>query len=55
MRKLKIEAAGITDIGIAKKVNQDSFLYKITDIGESYAGIFAVADGVGGLRFWRGG
>ncbi|NLM34552.1 MAG: serine/threonine-protein phosphatase [Clostridiales bacterium] len=51
MRKLKIEAAGITDIGIAKKVNQDSFLYKITDIGESYAGIFAVADGVGGLDF----
>jgi len=49
MRKLIIQAAGVTDLGSVKKVNQDSFLYKVADIGDSYVGIFAVADGVGGL------
>lgn len=49
MKNLKIQAAGLTDVGSVKLVNQDSFLYKIADTGEYYVGIFAVADGVGGL------
>jgi|LSQX01.2.fsa_nt_gb protein phosphatase len=50
MKKLRIEVSGITDVGIEKKVNEDSFFYKVVDAGTCYAGIFAVADGVGGLE-----
>lgn len=48
MKLLKMEAAGVTDEGTVKKVNEDGFFYKIVDAGASYAGVFAVADGVGG-------
>lgn len=47
---LKISSFGISDIGRVKKVNQDSFVYKIVEASNSYAGLFAVADGVGGLK-----
>lgn len=47
---LKISSFGISDIGMVKNVNQDSFVYKIVDAGNAYAGLFAVADGVGGLK-----
>jgi protein phosphatase len=47
---LKINSFGISDIGTVKQVNQDSFVYKIVEVGEAYAGLFAVADGVGGLE-----
>lgn len=47
--KLKFDVSGITDIGPIKKTNQDSFTYKVVDAGNEYAGVFAVADGVGGL------
>lgn len=40
---------GISDIGRVKQVNQDAIYYNITPDGS--AGIFAVADGVGGLKF----
>lgn len=40
---------GISDIGTVKKVNQDSLYYNVTSDGEK--GVFAVADGVGGLEF----
>jgi serine/threonine protein phosphatase PrpC len=49
MKKLTLKAAGVTDIG-CKESNQDAFVYKVADVGEHYAGIFAVADGVGGLK-----
>ncbi len=48
MKVLQMEAAGLTDAGIVKKVNEDGFFYKIAAAGSSYAGVFAVADGVGG-------
>jgi len=50
MKKLKLEVAGLSDAGIVKEINQDSFVYKVVDTGEYYAGIFAIADGVGGLE-----
>ena len=40
---------GITDVGTVKKVNEDSFVYKVADINSNIAGLFVVADGVGGL------
>jgi len=49
MGTLKISAVGISDVGTLKHVNQDSFVYKIVEADNSYAGLFAVADGVGGL------
>jgi len=50
MKKRRLVAAGLSDAGIIKKVNQDSFVYKVVDTGDCYSGIFAVADGVGGLE-----
>ncbi|MBC8060470.1 MAG: serine/threonine-protein phosphatase [Clostridiaceae bacterium] len=47
---LKINSFGITDMGTVKQVNQDSFVYKIVEAENYYAGLFAVADGVGGLE-----
>lgn len=49
MATLKIQANGITDVGISKEVNQDNITYKIVTSNEDYCGLFAVADGVGGL------
>jgi protein phosphatase len=48
MKLLKMEASGVTDEGTTKEINEDGFFYKIVDAGTSYAGVFAVADGVGG-------
>lgn len=50
MRKLNFEVFGITDVGIEKQINQDSFVYKVVEAGDFCYGIFAVADGVGGLE-----
>lgn len=50
MGKLLIEVSGVTDVGIQKDVNQDSFVYKVVDSEDGHAGVFAVADGVGGLE-----
>lgn len=49
MNKIEYEVAGISDVGIAKKVNEDSLIYKVADLGNVFAGIFAIADGVGNL------
>lgn len=46
---MKITGFGISDIGRVKQVNQDSLFYDISQNPD--AGIFAVADGVGGLQF----
>lgn len=46
---LKFDVFGITDIGTTKAVNQDCFTYRVVDVDNEYSGIFAVADGVGGL------
>ncbi len=46
---MKLIGHGITDVGRVKQINQDSLFYAVADDGES--GIFAVADGVGGLKF----
>lgn len=50
MKKRRLDVAGISDAGIVKEVNQDSFVFKVVDTGDYYSGIFAVADGVGGLE-----
>ncbi len=50
MGKLTFKAAAVTDAGIVRKVNEDAYICRIIDAGEHYAGIFAVADGVGGLQ-----
>lgn len=50
MSKIEYEVAGISDVGITKKVNEDSLIYKVADLGDSFAGIFAIADGVGNLE-----
>lgn len=49
MTTLKIQANGITDVGISKEVNQDNITFKIATSNGEYCGLFAVADGVGGL------
>lgn len=46
---MKLFGHGITDVGGVKQVNQDSLFYAVTD--DAQAGVFAVADGVGGLKF----
>lgn len=50
MKKLNFEVFGMTDVGIEKEINQDSFVYKVVDVNDFCCGIFAVADGVGGLE-----
>lgn len=50
MGKFKFDAFGMTDAGVLDKTNEDSYIYKIVDAGLYFAGIFAVADGVGGLE-----
>ncbi len=46
---MRIIGNGITDVGRVKPVNQDSLFYAVSHDGSS--GVFAVADGVGGLKF----
>lgn len=46
---MKLFGYGITDVGRVKQINQDSLFYAVTD--DASAGVFAVADGVGGLKF----
>ncbi len=43
-----IEYGVISQIGLAKKVNQDRILIKIGQVGSKEFGLFAVADGMGG-------
>ncbi|MBU3215895.1 serine/threonine-protein phosphatase [Clostridium estertheticum] len=50
MGNFKINSFGISDKGIVKAVNQDSFVYKVVEVQDAHAGLFAVADGVGGLK-----
>lgn len=49
MKNLEYNVEGISDIGISKNINQDRYVYKVYDIDGDSAGLFAVADGVGGL------
>ena len=46
---IALDVYGISDIGTHKQVNEDSFVYKVANIGGLCVGLFAVADGVGGL------
>lgn len=46
---MRLFGNGITDVGRVKPVNQDSLFYAVSYDGKS--GVFAVADGVGGLKF----
>lgn len=50
MGKLKFEVAAVTDAGVVRSINEDAYVCRVIDAGEYYAGIFAVADGVGGLQ-----
>lgn len=50
MKKLEFDVDGVSDIGTTKKVNQDKYVYKVYEINGEEAGVFAVADGVGGLE-----
>ena len=49
MNRLKYDVYGISDVGIKKEINEDSFVYKVADVNDNTAALFAVADGVGGL------
>lgn len=49
MNKLRFETASVSDAGIVKEINEDSYICKLLETKEHFAGIFAVADGVGGL------
>ena len=49
MSHVAIDVFGISDVGLTKEVNEDSFVYKIAEVNGKTAGLFAVADGVGGL------
>ena len=46
---IALDVYGISDIGTHKQVNEDSFVYKVADVGGLSVGLFAVADGVGGV------
>lgn len=48
-KEFKLTAAGLTHAGHVKPVNEDGFVYKVENDGFCDAGVFAVADGVGGL------
>lgn len=49
LNSFHIEAQGLSDAGIVKEVNEDNYFYKIAKVKNEMTGIFAVADGVGGL------
>lgn len=40
---------GISDAGAVRTINEDSFVYKVEAAGDDRVGVFAVADGIGGL------
>lgn len=46
----RYEIAGISDVGLVKKVNEDSLLYKVAHKGDGLAALCVVADGVGNLQ-----
>ena len=50
MKKIEYDVQGISDVGICKSINQDKYVYRVYDINGESAGLFAVADGVGGLE-----
>ena len=50
MRKLFFDIGSVSDTGIKREVNQDKFFFKTVETDTSVAGIFSVADGVGGLN-----
>ena len=50
MGRLSYLVSGISEAGLIKETHEDSFVYKVVHTGDRYAGIFAVADGVGGLE-----
>lgn len=47
---MSIQVSGITDIGIRRTINQDAYIYRTSKVHDEYVGIYAVADGVGGLE-----
>ncbi len=49
MSKVFLYCSSSTDAGIAKKINQDNILVRTAQNRHSSYGIFAVADGMGGL------
>lgn len=50
MKKYKIATKAISDVGAIKKVNEDSIITKLAIGPKGSQGIFAVFDGVGGLK-----
>ncbi|MBQ3544197.1 MAG: serine/threonine-protein phosphatase [Lachnospiraceae bacterium] len=50
MEKNRYEIAGISDVGLVKKVNEDSLFYKVAYKGNSVVALCVVADGVGNLQ-----
>lgn len=50
MSNLKFFTAGLSEGGSAKSRNEDAFLIREAVFGGGAAGVFAVADGVGGLQ-----
>lgn len=49
MQTIDYEVAVKTDRGLVKSINEDAFLVKGIKTGEYCIGLFAIADGVGGL------
>lgn len=49
MEGMKFQVDGISDAGILGKINDDSYLCRVGENQEGDSGLFAVADGVGGL------
>jgi serine/threonine protein phosphatase PrpC len=50
MRKVKFNIGAISDVGNFRKVNQDNILIKIGEDDGGEFGLFAIADGMGGLK-----
>ncbi len=49
MKDISITYWGLTDPGVLNKKNEDSYVCKTKNTGGNEMGIFAIADGVGGL------
>ena len=50
MKKYKIVTRAISDVGVIKKVNEDSIIMKLAIGPKGHHGIFAIFDGLGGLE-----
>ena len=50
MKKYKIATRAISDVGVIKKVNEDSIIVKLEIGPKGNHGIFAIFDGLGGLK-----